>query len=504
FVDEITPIGSKVMPLTATDDDIGPNGRVRFRLGARQSEEAFQTFRVVPETGVIVTTRDLTPLQGETMRLVVEAIDDGVKPLIAQAVVNIHIVDSINNAPAIRMTIPSGQQTSRIMENASPGFVVAHFIVEDADSGENGVVACHLQDDTFGLQRLKEAEYKVTVYSVLDREHRASYAMTITCVDGGSPPMTSSVDFFVTLEDANDNPPRFQKSVYRVNVTENNEDRFVLKLEAEDIDQGQNAKVVYRLGNVTSLVASYIHVNATTGEMRTKQTLDRELFRELDFFVVAADEGKPSLSSTVRVIIDVIDVNDNGPKVPVGYFLSVKENEPIGTFVGHVNAIDPDTGPAGKIGYTLLTDIAAYKLFTLSETGEVRTLVIFDREIRDAYDISVLARDYGSPPETNILHIRIMVTDDNDHAPVIEFPRTSNKTVHTTVDLRFNATVTNIIASDMDLGDNAALTYEMMITNTANKVFDVDPKTGRVYTTRNMYPKDKGTYEILLKVADNG
>uniref|UniRef100_A0A2C9L6K8 Cadherin domain-containing protein n=1 Tax=Biomphalaria glabrata TaxID=6526 RepID=A0A2C9L6K8_BIOGL len=473
-----------------------------FQLGARQNEEAFSAFRVIADSGNIVTVKELTSLQGETLKLVVEAVDGGSKPLTAQAMVNIHILDSINDAPTIRMTMPYGLRVAKITENAAPGLVVAHFIVDDPDSGENGVVICHLNDDTFALQKLKEAEYKVTVYQQLDRESASLYDVTITCTDGGQPPMSANVAFAVLLEDANDNAPRFLRQVYLANVTENTPGGFVLRVEAEDIDVGQNGKVTYRLGNVTSLVTSYIHVNSTTGDVRTKQPLDHEIFRELEFYVVAMDDGSPSLSTSARVIISVIDVNDNMPKVPNDFFMTIEENLPYGSLVGNIDAIDPDYGLSGKVEYQLLTDNEAPRLFNLSKTGEVRALTSFDRETRDIYDINVLARDFGTVPLTNVLHIRIVVTDANDHKPVFTFPTPYNKTIHSTIDSRFNATIARVVATDRDSGNNAKLTYS--ITDGGKDVFDIDPVTGRIYVMRNLYTKDKGTYDLKLFVHDLG
>ncbi|CAG5119946.1 unnamed protein product, partial [Candidula unifasciata] len=500
-VAETAPIGHKVTSLSAVDEDMGNNGRVTFRLGARQSEEAFNTFRVVANTGDILTLRDLTPLQGQTLRLVVEAVDQGVKSQTAQAVVNIHVLDTVNNAPIIRMTIPPGSPVSRISESASPGFVVGHFLVQDADSGENGAVSCHLRDDTFGLQRLKESEYKVTVYNNLDRERVPRYEVIVKCVDGGTPSLTSTVAFTVILEDANDNPPKFLRPIYRVNISENI-NSFILKVEAEDMDLGQNGSVNYRLGDVTPLVASHIHINPNTGEINTKQMLDHELFKQLDFQVVATDAGTPSLSSTARVIIDVIDQNDNMPRVPNGYSLTVPENKPPGTYIGRIKAIDPDEGPGGKIGYQLRSDNDATKFFNLSQNGEIRTLKTFDREKKSVYDIDILAWDHGTNPQTNDLHVRILISDVNDHSPVFEFPNSNNKTVHTTLESRYNSTVTTVSASDQDIGENATLTYT--IVDGARDVFEIEPKTGRVYTVRTLYTNDKGTYTMSLFVRDNG
>ena len=211
-----------------------------------------------------------------------------------------------------------------------------------------------LQDETFGLQRLKESEFKVTIFDQLDRETTPSYDVTITCEDSGSPAMESHVVFSVFVEDANDNPPQFLQSSYKFNIKENSANPFLLRVEADDRDIGKNSKVTYFLGNTTSLVTSYIQVDRFTGDVMAKKAFDRELFETLNFMVVAVDGGSPRLSSQVPVVITIEDENDNMPQVPVGYSLSVQENMPIGTLVGFIKAIDPDKGRSGNVSLALL------------------------------------------------------------------------------------------------------------------------------------------------------
>ncbi|GFN94897.1 protocadherin-19 [Plakobranchus ocellatus] len=335
-----------------------------FRLGLRQSEESFLLFRVSPDSGYVITARELTPFQNRTFNLIVEAVDGGPKPKAAQAVVVVHVLDSVNNAPIIRMTLPAISNISRVNERANPGFVVAHFIVDDSDTGMNGDVRCFIENtdarkalaaDTFSLQRLRESEFKVTVYSPLDREKISSYDVTITCHDSGNPPLSASVTFSVIIEDDNDNAPQFSRPMRRVSVAENSPNDFVLRLEATDKDLNANKLIKYSLGNVTSLVSTYISVSPDTGVVTTKQPLNRELFSQLDFEVVATDSGYPPLSSTSRVVIDVLDQNDNYPRVPLGYTLSVPENRPPWTVVGQIEAIDPDLGLAGEVIYQLMS-----------------------------------------------------------------------------------------------------------------------------------------------------
>ncbi|KAK9507838.1 hypothetical protein O3M35_007612 [Rhynocoris fuscipes] len=67
------------------------------------------------------------------------------------------------------------------------------------------------------------------------------------------------------------------------------------------------------------------------------------------FVIEAEDHGKPSLSSTVSVYINVLDVNDNAPLFdPMSYSNEVFENVTVGTSVVRVTATDLDSGKSFK------------------------------------------------------------------------------------------------------------------------------------------------------------
>ena len=55
-------------------------------------------------------------------------------------------------------------------------------------------------------------------------------------------------------------------------------------------------------------------INASTGLLSSKQPVNYEAYRSVDFDVVATDSGSPSLSSSASVRITITDVNDNRPK----------------------------------------------------------------------------------------------------------------------------------------------------------------------------------------------
>lgn len=63
------------------------------------------------------------------------------------------------------------------------------------------------------------------------------------------------------------------------------------------------------------------------------------------FVVQAQDAGRPSLSSTLTVFFNVLDLNDNAPLFdPITYSNEVFENVPVGTSVVTVAATDLDSG----------------------------------------------------------------------------------------------------------------------------------------------------------------
>jgi protocadherin Fat 4 len=59
----------------------------------------------------------------------------------------------------------------------------------------------------------------------------------------------------------------------------------------------------------------------------------------------AHDNGRPSLSGTVTVYVNVIDLNDNAPIFdPMSFSNEILEDVPIGSSVVTISATDMDSG----------------------------------------------------------------------------------------------------------------------------------------------------------------
>lgn len=128
----------------------------------------------------------------------------------------------------------------------------------------------------------------------------------------------------------------------------------------------------------------------------TREPLDRELKSSYDLVAEARDQGTPYRSARVSVHIVVTDVNDNAPEIvdPQEDVVSVREEQPAGTEVVRIRAIDRDNGHNATINYSILKgrDSDGYGMFSIDPvTGLIRTRVSLDHEEHTIYRLAVAA-----------------------------------------------------------------------------------------------------------------
>lgn len=138
----------------------------------------------------------------------------------------------------------------------------------------------------------------------------------------------------------------------------------------------------------------------------------------------ARDQGVPYRSARVTVHVTVTDVNDNAPEIvdPQEDVVSVREEQPAGTEVVRIRAIDRDNGHNATITYSILkgrdSDGYGYGMFSIDPvTGLIRTRVSLDHEDNTIYRLAVAATDGGKPPKQTTRLLRIEVLDLNDQRP---------------------------------------------------------------------------------------
>lgn len=158
------------------------------------------------------------------------------------------------------------------------------------------------------------------------------------------------------------------------------------------------------------------------GEIITREPLDRELRSSYDLVAEARDQGTPYRSARVSVRVHVTDVNDNPPEIvdPQEDVVSVREEQPPGTEVVRIRAIDRDNGYNASISYSILKgrDSDGYGIFSIDPiSGVIRTRMSLDHEERSIYRLAVAATDSGKPPKQTVRLLRVEVLDLNDNRP---------------------------------------------------------------------------------------
>ncbi|XP_011441904.3 protocadherin-1 [Magallana gigas] len=499
-VKEEIAVNSTILQLRASDRDTGRNGEILYKISTNQPEKVQELFFVNENTGELKIAKQLIYEPSEKYKLIVEAYDKGEQPFMTQAFVNVHVQDSGNNPPEIKINLLTDSDRAQVSEYANRGAVVAHIRVIDNDAGANGIVSCNISNRQFTLQKLEVQEYKVTVDKPMDRERQDEHFVIITCQDIGTPPLSCNASFRVQVTDENDQDPRFSQAEYRAKIPEgNNPGDGIIQIMATDNDLGENARIQYKLHGDAG---ADFTVDADTGRIRANKVYDRESMPQYRFRVYAVDSGDPPRSSTATIIVDIEDINDNFPEFTQNQFrASIQENVPFDTSVLQLTATDKDTGDNGKISYSLPkhSDVP----FFLTPNGTVLVNGNLDREKNNKYVFTAIASDYGYPPNRNSVVVQVDITDANDNVPILVFPNASNDTVKVSVNSPMNTMVAQIQAFDLDEGENKTLVYSIAGRNDSD-IFNINSLTGEVIVARSIHEGLVNSYFLRIAVSDKG
>lgn len=497
-VNETIPAGTEILTLSASDADLGVNSEITYRLSKNQIGKIHEQFAVNESTGAVSVKERF--VSGGEYRIIVEASDNGVQPLMTQAVLLVTVIDSDNNQPIINVDVFSDTNIGSVSEYANVGTVVAHIRITDTDTGVNGIIECEIDSDeqVFKLQAYDVNEFKVTVAKEIDRETIDYIYVIINCHDRGTPPKNTFAEFTVQVIDENDHAPSFLQEIYFVDVPESNQlNHDIVQVAATDGDTGNNGAVMYSMWAPGPYRFS---MDPMSGIIKALSVFDRETDDKVLLYAYASDNGVPRRTSTATIQINVLDLNDNDPEFtkPI-YVLYIEENLPADTSVGFVEASDSDIGLNADIGFHLDPAIP----FRVDTSGVIRTKDPLNREDTHAFSFIVTAFDHGIPARNTSCNVVVHVTDVNDHSPRFIFPDADNYTVELEADSLISTLVTTVEATDLDEGLNGQVVYSILNTN-ATDLFTIDSVTGEITLNRPVVETDRQLYNLRLLVKDRG
>ncbi|XP_060547140.1 protocadherin alpha-4-like [Pantherophis guttatus] len=388
------------------------------------------------------------------------------------------------------------------------------FLLEgasDADIGMNAVLTYKLSPNNhFALDSGNDEDESKPVVLLLkaplDREESPVHHLVLTATDGGEPKLTGTVQLVIKVLDVNDNPPVFNQSVYRVKLLENTASgSLVITLNATDLDEGINREISYFFtDSLAPHVTKLFSINSDTGEIIVIGKLDYEESKFYELPILAKDNGSSQLSGHCKVLIEVLDMNDNIPELSVNSLsVPLPENSPPGTVVAIISASDKDSGINGQINCFLWPTGVPFKLeSTFKNYYSLIVGAILDREQVAEYRMVVTVEDQGVPPLSSSLTILMPISDINDNAPAFTQP---SYTVFVKENNPPGAHIFTMSAGDPDIAENALITYwiDEKLWPLSGYI-SVHSESGKLYALQSLDYEELKLLEFQVRAKDAG
>ncbi len=503
--EEVSPgtfVGNLVKDLNLKVDDLDSRG---LRIVSASSKNHFA---VNLKTGVLFVKETMDREQlcpdAHTCTISLEAIVNN--PLNVYSI-EVKISDINDNSPHFA----EKTQYIQIYELTLPGTKFPLLSAEDPDVGSNSVTAYKVSNNPFfSLEVNTDAESgpspELVLQKALDRERQSTIQLVLTAVDGGKPSRSGTTIVIVNILDINDNAPVFSKTVYKTQVLENAPiGTTILKLNATDPDEGLNGEVVYKFKQGQKGIADKFAVNNTTGEITIIVSLDYEDINAYEIRVEAWDRGHTPLASHSKVLVEILDINDNAPDIALSSLLdNISEDAKQSTVIAFITVQDKDGGKNGKVHCS----IPPKSPFVLQSTqGKYYSLVLsgtLDREETAQYNISVTATDEGTPPLSKTTVIAIHISDVNDNAPRFQ---DSAINVYVKENSPAGGQIATVSAQDHDYGENAQVTYSLLDRPSSvplSTAIRINSVTGEIYSMQTFNYEQVKTLHFQVMATDSG
>ncbi|XP_011940761.1 PREDICTED: cadherin-23 isoform X7 [Cercocebus atys] len=465
-ISENSPVSSFVAHVLASDADSGCNARLTFNITAGNRERAFF---INATTGIITVNRPLDREQIPEYKLTISVKDNPENPRIARRdydLLLIFLSDENDNHPLFTKSTYQAE----VMENSPAGSVM--------------------------------------VKSPLNRELVATYEVTLSVIDNASdlPERSVSVPnakLTVNVLDVNDNAPQFKPfgiTYYTERILEGaTPGTTLIAVAAVDPDKGLNGLVTYTLLDLVP--PGYVQLeDSSAGKVIANRTVDYEEVHWLNFTVRASDNGSPPRAAQIPVYLEIVDINDNNPIFDQpSYQEAVFENVPVGTVILTVTATDADSGNFALIEYSLGDGEGKFAINPT--TGDIYVLSSLDREKKDHYILTALAKDnpgdVASNRRENSVQVVIQVLDVNDCRPQFSKPQFSTSVYENEP---AGTSVITMMATDQDEGPNGELTYSLE--GPGVEAFHVDMDSGLVTTQRPLQSYER--FNLTVVATDGG
>ena len=383
------------------------------------------------------------------------------------------------------------------------------------------------------LQEVTTNAYFIFTEGIFDYEETHSANVEIICTDyaDSRDAQDRILRITVAIGDANDHYPEFGVPEFFAKLPEHSpQGTRVAQIIASDSDSGIYARISYSFVNNSvggrCNIQEILHIDSLSGLITVKDStcLDREDNMEIKTFVAAEDGG--GLSTSVKLRIQLTDINDNAPFIHIPDILSVSENQPAGV----VRCTDIDEESNAIIRLELSNNntqqvLNAFEIRSDSENlpnsfsssgvlkgkNDIAGLLVtkkpLDREDIDSYYINIMATDSGTPQKVTFKGAQVRILDENDNAPVLRFPQPDttigyHPQVYT--NSPHGSKVCILRSYDPDKGENGTVVYALQHNTNGSRYFHLDQMTGKLTTAWHHTGPSSGVYAVRVLLYDMG
>lgn len=311
-----------------------------------------------------------------------------------------------------------------VPETAYVGFLVATLRAEDGDAGLDGELRYMItENDAFIVDSVSGS---VILASSLDYENGPrNYNLTVVVNDlSGTLRRSAIAQLNITVGDVNDNAPSFTENTYKETIAASLPvNAAVLSVSCSDNDMGQNERITYHI--IPSPPSTDIFdIDTNTGSITVAGDLSERQVDNATFFVTCRDNIHPVLSDTAIIAIHITEMNIHPPVFTrLTYNRSIEETYQLLQPILTVTATDNDTGPYGRIAYTIQPPSDIF--FIDSTNGTIFLLRELDFESNQNHSLTVVATD-GTPDSLNHMsdtaNVEITVVNVNEYTPRCPMP----------------------------------------------------------------------------------
>ena len=387
---------------------------------------------------------------------VAHALDDGVGNLGSKLLVKVEAGEAESNRAPV---FASNSVTRSVAEHSKRGTAIGAPVTAtdpDEDVLIYLLIAHNDAPEDYQAFSVVSGTGQLTVKSELDYETKNTYKVVVKAYDGRGGADTIAVTIIVTnvRETLPNTAPVFASDTTTRSIAENTPANRNIGSPVSATDQ-DNDTLTYSLSDTD---AGSFRIVSSTGQLRTHAVLDFESKRTYSVRVNVAD-GRGG-TDFIDVTINVTDVDERPSNRPPGFAResttrAIGETTRTGMKIGApVSATDPDKD---TLIYSLEgTDAASFRID--SGTGQLKTKVALNRNVKNQYTVTVKVDDGRGGTDTITVTINVVEPDRPEAIMDVRqngVPEWDQVVKPGTFQLRmgFDQAVTNFERSDIDIHD---------------------------------------------------